>query len=79
MTPAVMPREIAAEYAGLRVSTMEREVQQGRFPKPRKVTRGRVGWLRTEIDAWAETLPVSDLLPGPGATSPTTPIVPPAR
>ncbi len=66
MTPAVMPREVAAEYAGLRLSTMEREVRQGRFPKPRKVTGGRVGWLRREIDDWAEALPVSDLPPGPG-------------
>ena len=69
MTPAVMPRETAAEYAGLRVSTMEREVRNGRFPKPRKVTAGRVGWLRAEIDTWAAALPVSDLLPGPGAAT----------
>lgn len=63
MTPVVLPREQAAEYAGISVSTMCRHVRLGRFPKPRKVSTGRIGWLRREIDEWAEKLPVSDLLP----------------
>lgn len=69
MTPAVMPRETAAAYAGLGVSTMEGLVRTGRFPPPRKISPKRVGWLRTDLDAWADKLPVSDLLPGPGAVA----------
>lgn len=69
MTPAVMPRDTAATYAGLSVSTMQNEVRKGRFPKPRKISPGRVGWRRADIDAWAEALPVSDLPPGPGPGS----------
>ena len=79
MEPAVLPRKDAALFAGLKVSTMEHEIRQGRFPRPRKVTGGRVGWLRREINEWAEALPVSDLLPGPGAAAPVTPHPTPAR
>ncbi len=33
-------------------STVYREIGRGRFPKPHKLSLGRVGWLRSEIAAW---------------------------
>lgn len=66
MTPAILPRVAAAAHSGLSISTMEKLVRQGRFPKPRQLSPGRVGWLPHEINEWAQALPVSELLPGPG-------------
>lgn len=65
LTPIILPQELAAEYVGLGLTTMEREVRKGRFPKPRKLSTGRIGWLRTDLDLWANALPISDLSPGP--------------
>ena len=33
-------------------STLYREVAGGRFPKPHRLSRGRVGWLCSEVEAW---------------------------
>jgi prophage regulatory protein len=69
MVPAVLVREAAAVYAGLSVSTMENQVRKGQFPAPRQLSERRVGWLRADIDTWADALPVSSLPPGPGGRS----------
>jgi prophage regulatory protein len=37
---------------GLRHSTIYSYMNQGRFPKRIKITRGAVGWLEFEIEAW---------------------------
>lgn len=34
------------------------KIRRGEFPKPRQLSAGRVGWLRSEIDAWSESRPV---------------------
>lgn len=67
MSVAVLPRARAAEHVGLSVSTMEKLVRLGKFPKPRQLSANRSGYLRREIDEWAEALPVSTIPPGPGA------------
>lgn len=51
------------EVTSLSVSTIEEEIRQGRFPKPRQLAGRRVGWLVREIEEWAESRPVSDLPP----------------
>ncbi len=61
--PAALERDLAAAYAGLSVSTFEKEVREDRAPKPRQVAGRRVCWLRAELDAWLHTRPVSDQLP----------------
>nr|WP_241781317.1 AlpA family phage regulatory protein [Comamonas thiooxydans] len=39
-------------------------VQDGTAPKARRFPgRRRVAWLRSELDAWLASLPLSDLLP----------------
>lgn len=32
----------------------------GRFPRRRQIGPGQVGWLMSEIEAWAKELPFSD-------------------
>ncbi len=44
-------------------ATILRMVRQDEFPKPRKLSGGRVGWLCREIEEWAESRPESDLPP----------------
>ncbi len=61
--PAALEREQAAAYAGLSLSTFEKEVREDRAPKPRQVAGRRVAWLRAELDAWLHACPVSDQLP----------------
>lgn len=67
-----------AMYCTLSVSTLEKCVRQGTFPKPRLLSPHRVGWLVSEVDAWCESRPVSELLPprNTGAKKPkkTTPL-----
>lgn len=53
-------------------STIEEEIRQGRFPKPRQLTGRRVGYLVEDVIEWARSRPVSDLPPPPntGARKP---------
>lgn len=69
IAPAVLPREAAAAYVGISVSTFEALIRRSEAPAPRKLSAGRVGWLRRELDEWAESRPVSDIPPGPGGAS----------
>ncbi|MBY0224555.1 MAG: AlpA family phage regulatory protein [Hyphomicrobium sp.] len=36
-------------------------IKVGEFPKPRKITAGRVGWVQDEITAYIESRPTADL------------------
>jgi prophage regulatory protein len=55
--------EVLAMLPVLSKSTIEEEIRQGRFPKPRQLSGRRVGWLVSEIDAWLDSRPASDLPP----------------
>lgn len=46
-------------------STVQKLVRETDFPKPRKISSNRVGWLIREVNEWAELRPVSDLPPPP--------------
>jgi prophage regulatory protein len=56
----------------LSASTIEEEIRQERFPKPRQLAGRRVGWLVEEVLEWARTRPVSQQPPPPntGAAKP---------
>lgn len=62
-------------------TTIEEEIRQGRFPKPRQLAGRRVGWLADEIVEWARSRPVSDQLPPPntGAKKPRRAAAPVAQ
>jgi len=70
--PKFLDRGDTAKYCALAVSTMEKGVREGTFPKPRLLLGRRVGWLVSELDAWCESRLVSNLLPPPntGAKKP---------
>lgn len=64
--------EDVAETLSISESTVQKLVREGEFPKPRLLSGRRVGWLRREIEKWAEERPVADLPPPPntGAKKP---------
>jgi prophage regulatory protein len=43
------------DQTSLSRATLYREIAAGRFPKPYQLSRGRVGWLRSEVAAWMAT------------------------
>ena len=62
--PGALDKELAAAYCSVGVTTFEQMVQEKTAPQPRRFPgRRRVAWLRTELDAWLASLPLSDLLP----------------
>lgn len=63
LKPAFLNKPGIAEYVSLSVDTLERMVQKGTFPGPRRISDQRVGWLVTEIDDWAANRPRSSGLP----------------
>ena len=44
-------------------STLQKMIRENLFPQPRILSAKRVGWLVRELEDWAESRPVSDLLP----------------
>ncbi|MGZ3753554.1 MAG: helix-turn-helix transcriptional regulator [Mucilaginibacter sp.] len=53
------------EFTGLSKTTICDLINKGDFPKPRKVSARGARWLVREIEEWAESRPISDILPPP--------------
>ncbi|MFT9385565.1 MAG: AlpA family phage regulatory protein [Acetobacter sp.] len=52
-----MSEELAAAYAGgISVTTLRREVSEGRAPKPHHISGRRVVWFIEELDAWLDRI-----------------------
>ncbi len=65
--PLFVSRDRAAQVLGeISERTLDALVAAGDLPPPRRISRGRVGWLWRELVEFAESRPVSDLRPGPG-------------
>lgn len=64
--PLMVERKHAAAALGISESTLESLVAAGDLPPPRKISKARVGWLWRELQAFAESRPISDHQPGPG-------------
>lgn len=67
-------------------STIDEEIRQGRFPKPRQLAGRRVGYLVREVNEWAESRPPADQAPPantgakkPRATGAAAPAAPAVR
>ena len=65
VTPIFLDLPTVAEVVALSESTVQELVRQGQFPQPRQMSGRRVGWLVKEVQEWAESRPVSNLLPPP--------------
>jgi len=61
--PLFLDKASVAAMLTLSETTVERLVRESKFPKPRVLSGRRVGWLLREVEEWAESRPVSDLLP----------------
>ena len=68
--PLLVGRDQAAAALGISDSLLEKLVRTGDLPSPRKISEGRVGWLWRDLQMFAETRPVSDLLPVSRPASP---------
>lgn len=63
MKPAYLDMPGACTFAAISETTLQKLVREEQFPRPRVLSGRRVGWLVRELEAWAESRPVSDLLP----------------
>jgi len=63
--PAYLDLPCVAAFVALSESTVQKMIREDDFPKPRLISGRRVGWLVREVEAWAESRPVSDLAPPP--------------
>lgn len=45
---------------GLARSTIWRAENEGNFPKRRRISAGAVGWLRSEVEAWAASCKLAE-------------------
>ena len=61
--PIYLDRQAVAEFVALSETTVEKLVRESAFPKPRVLSGRRVAWLVREVEEWAESRPISDLLP----------------
>jgi prophage regulatory protein len=61
--PMYLAREEAAKFLAIGTTTLEEMCAKGEAPAPRQVSRGRVGWLVEELEAWARSRPKSESLP----------------
>ena len=68
--PIALDIRATAQMLAVSVSTVERLVRVGDFPKPRKVSGRRVVYLVDEVRGWLAARPVSDLLPPPKTGAP---------
>jgi len=68
MKPIMVGIKEAASLLSMSKSTIEKEIREGNFPKPRKVSPRRSCYLVTELEQWAESRPISDLLPPPNTS-----------
>lgn len=63
LKPAYLDRAQTAAYVSLGPTTMDDMIKAGKFPKPRQLSPQRVGWRMSELEAWCDDRPVSNLPP----------------
>jgi predicted DNA-binding transcriptional regulator AlpA len=60
-------------------ATLWRAYTEGRFPRPIKTSRNRVGWLKTDVSQWLGTLKRTDGVPIAGGVAEPLPPFDPNR
>lgn len=61
--PAYLDKPAVCAFLSLKETTLDDLVRKEQFPRQRKLSEKRVAWLLRELEEWAESRPVSDLLP----------------
>ena len=59
MTAAILKRSDNSlmAFTGLSFSTIYKLEKTGKFPAHRQLSANRVGWLRSDVEAWMQDLP----------------------
>lgn len=57
LPPRLICREAAAAYVSVAPGTFDKMVQDGRMPRARRVSEGRVAWDVRSLDAAIDLLP----------------------
>lgn len=57
---AMLRRPEVERQTGLSRSSIYRQMDEGSFPRPRRIGRKSVAWLASEIEAWKATRPVAE-------------------
>lgn len=70
VAPIFLDLPAVVQAVALSESTVQELVRQGQFPPPRQLSGRRVGWLVRELEAWAESRPVSNLPPPHNTAAP---------
>lgn len=65
--PFILARPDAAAFLSLSESMLDNLVAEKKLKPPRKISKGRSGWLVSELKEFGSNLPVSDLLPPKGS------------
>lgn len=68
VNPMFLDRKGAAQYCALSETTLKKSVREDKFPAPRVLSGRRVGWMVSELDAWCQLRPVSNLPPPPNTS-----------
>lgn len=76
MKPLYLELPSVVALVSLAEATIQREIREGKFPRPRQISGRRVGWLVRELEEWAENRPVSELPPPPNTGKPKPKAVP---
>ena len=63
--PMFVDKQEAARILSLSESTFEELIRKNEFPKARRLSSRRVGWLVREVEEWAESRPVAELFRRP--------------
>lgn len=65
INPLFLDLQTVAKVVALSESAVQGLVRKGEFPQPRQLSDRRVAWSVAEVQQWAESRPVSQLLPPP--------------
>ena len=57
LPPRLISREAAAAYLSVAPGTFDKMVREGRMPRPKRLSEGRVAWDVQELNAAIESLP----------------------
>ena len=69
IAPALLRRQDAAEYLALGQDTFDALLKKDEtFPRAREISKRRVGWLVSDLAAWAAKRPEADMLPPPNTS-----------
>jgi len=62
MLNRIMKTKEVCKAVGLSRTTIWRLENEGNFPKRRKITPAKIGWIESEINEWIGTRPIAENL-----------------